>query len=120
MSSDRSTVTTVSPDACSSFSLKRMVWNGPVRAPMAPMRACRKPAHRPADAPEALEVGREFRAVDVHRVAGRVGEGDAVLVEVVGDRDLSAEGVAAAVDVDLVDLVVAGLDEHRHAEFAHA
>ena len=73
-------------------------------------------AHDAADAHEAVEIGGEFLAVDVGGVAGRVGERDAVLVEIVGDRELAAEGVAAAGDVDLVDLVVARLQQDRHAE----
>ena len=49
-------------------------------------------------------------------MARRVGERDAILVEIVGDRELAAEGVATARDVDLVDLVIAGLQQDRHAE----
>ena len=73
-------------------------------------------AHDAADAHEAVEIGGEFLAVDVAGVAGRVGERDAVLVEIVGDRELAAEGVAAAGDVDLVDLVIARLKQDRHVE----
>ena len=43
MISDRSTGTTVMPDACSSFSLKRTVWNAAGRVPICPIRAPRMP-----------------------------------------------------------------------------
>ena len=69
-----------------------------------------------ADPDESVEVGGEFVAVDVAGVACRVGEGHAVLVEIVGDRELAAEGVPAALDVDLVDLVIARLKQDRHVE----
>jgi hypothetical protein len=49
-------------------------------------------------------------------VACRIGEAHAVLVEVVGDRDLAAKRVTPAVNVDLVDLVIAGLKQDRNAE----
>ena len=75
-----------------------------------------QPAYDAADPDEPVEIGGEFVAVDVARVARRVGERHAVLIEVVGDRELAAEGVAAARDVDLVDFVVARLEQDRNAE----
>ena len=41
---------------------------------------------------------------------------DAILIEVVGDRKFAAKSVAAAVDVDFVDLVVARLKQDRNVE----
>jgi hypothetical protein len=49
-------------------------------------------------------------------VACRIGEAHAVLVEVVGDRDLAAKRVTPAVNVHLVDLVIAGLKQDRNVE----
>ena len=115
MISERSTVTTVSPDACRSFSLKRIVWNAPVRAPIDPMRAL-EAADDPADPDKPVEVGREFLAADVAGVAGRIGERNAVLVEIICDGELAAESVPAALDVDLVDFVIARLQEDRDAK----
>ena len=43
MISERSTGMTVMPEACSSFSLARTVWKAAGRAPIAPMRALRRP-----------------------------------------------------------------------------
>ena len=102
-------MTTVSPEACRSFSLKRIVWNAPVRAPIEPIRACFRPRTTRQIRDEPVEIGGEFLAVDVAGVARRVGERHAILIEIVGDRELAAEGVPAAGEVDLVDFVVAGL-----------
>ncbi len=93
-----------------------MVWNGDVRAPIAPIRACFRPRTVRQTAAKRAEIVAEFVAVDVERVERRVGEADAVLIEIVGHRDLAAERVAAAVNVDLVDLVIAGLQQDRNAE----
>ena len=43
------------------------------------------------------------------------GEGDAVLMEAVLDRELAAVGVAAVLEIHLADLVRIGLDENRLA-----
>ena len=69
-----------------------------------------------ADAREAVEVGGELVAGDVGGMRRRVGEVDAVLVEVVAHRELAAERVAPAAQVDLVEFVVRRLHEHRHIE----
>ena len=45
-----------------------------------------------------------------------VGEGDTILVEIVVVGELAAKGVAAAGDIDLVDLVVACLEENGQVE----
>ena len=74
MISERSTVTTVMPEACKSFSLKRMVWNAPVRAPIEPMRAFLSP-HAHGICARNVEVGGEFLAIDIAGVTGRIGEG---------------------------------------------
>ena len=67
MISERSTVTTVRPEACSSFSLKRIVWKAPVRAPIEPTRAFFRPRTTRQTRDEAVEIGGEFLAVDVAR-----------------------------------------------------
>ena len=46
----------------------------------------------------------------------RVGEGDAILVEIVADTDLSAESITAAVKIHLVVLVVASLHHDGHVQ----
>ena len=38
------------------------------------------------------------------------------LVEVVGDREFAAKRVTSAMDVDLVDLVIAGLKQDRNIQ----
>ena len=48
---------------------------------------------------------------------GGIREGDAILIEVVADGNLAAEGIAAAVEVHLVVLIVAGLYQHRYVQF---
>ena len=50
---------------------------------------------------------------------GRVGERDAILVEVAGNGQLAAERVAAPLQVGLVERVVAGLQQYRHLEIGH-
>ena len=116
MISERSTVTTVRPEACSSFSLKRIVWKAPVRAPIEPIRAFFRPRTTRQTRTKRSRSAANSSPSTSRGVAGRVGERDAVLVEIVGDRELAAEGVAAAGDVDLVDLVVARLQQDRHVE----
>ncbi len=116
MISERSTVTTVMPEPCSNFSLNRMVWNAPVRAPIDADTGAFQSTHDAADTHETIEVRSELLSVDVAGVARRVGEGDVILIEVVGDRKFAAESVAAAGKVDLVDLIVAGLQQNRDAE----
>ena len=116
MISERSTGTTVMPEAWSSFSLARMVWKaaGPGADGADPGVA--QSADHPADPGEELEVLREGGAVEGHGVGAGVREGNAVLVEVVADGQLAAEGVAAVERVELVQLVVAGLHEDGHAQ----
>ena len=42
--------------------------------------------------------------------------GEAVLAQVAADRDLAAEGVAAALEVEMGDVVRIGLDEDGHVQ----
>ena len=49
-----------------------------------------------------------------------VGKRNAVLIEVVANGYLAAECITAAVEIDLVVLVVAGLYEHRHVQVGTA
>lgn len=69
---------------------------------------------------ELVDVFHEIIAIYGIGVEACVGEGDAVLVEVVAHRYLAAEGVASAVEVHLVVLVVACLHEYGHVEFGAA
>ena len=50
-------------------------------------------------------------------MAGRLGKRNAILIEVVGDRDLSAERIAALANADLVNLVIGGLQQDRQVQF---
>ena len=59
-------------------------------------------------------------AVDGIRVQGGVSERYAVLVKIVAHRNLSAESIAATVEVDLVVLVVTSLNQHRHIQLCAA
>ena len=43
-------------------------------------------------------------------------EGEAVLAQVVADRDLAAEGVAAALDVERSQVIRVGLHQDRHIQ----
>ena len=49
-------------------------------------------------------------------MACRIGEAHSILVEVVSDRELAAKRITPAVDVHLVDLVIAGLKEDRNVQ----
>jgi len=59
----------------------------------------------------------EAGAGEAHGVGLGDGVLDAVLAENVHDGDLAAEGVAAVGGIQLVEFVIAGLDQDRHAEF---
>ena len=73
-------------------------------------------ADHAADSDKSVEIAREFGAIDVARMAGRIGERHAILVEIVGHRKLTAERISPACNVDLVDFVVARLQQDRDAE----
>ena len=73
-------------------------------------------AHDPACSSESIEIAGEFLSADVACMARRIGEAHSVLVEVVGDREFAAKRVTPAVDVDLVDLVIAGLKQDRDVQ----
>ena len=79
--------------------------------------ACiRQSTNRAADCREATEIFAEGLTVDIERMKGCVSEADSVLIEVVGDRYLTAEGIAPVMDVDLVDLVVTRLQQNRNVQ----
>ncbi len=62
----------------------------------------------------------EFFAVGVDGVAVGQAELDAILIEVVGHRELAAEGVAATGDRQLARGVGEGMHQHRHAQAGEA
>jgi len=70
---------------------------GPDRADPRALQA----AHDPANPHEPVQVGGELGAVDVAGMSRRIGPRHAILIEIVGDRDLAAESVPATLDVDL-------------------
>ena len=72
--------------------------------------------HHAADAGELDDVGLHQRVVDVVGVQGGIGERDTVLIQVVADRDLAAESVAAVIQVHFVVVVVIGLDQDGHIQ----
>ena len=87
-----------------------------MRAPIEPIRACLRPrTTRHVRANRSRSRGK-FLPADVACMACRIGEAHAVLVEVVGDREFAAKRVTPAVDVDLVDLVIAGLKQDRDVQ----
>ena len=47
---------------------------------------------------------------------GGIGEGDAVLIEVIADGDLATEGVTTRIEIHFVVLIVASLYHHGHVE----
>ena len=77
-------------------------------------------AHDAADGGEPLEVGLELGGVGGFGVQGGEGVGDAVLLEVVADGHLAAEGVAAEGDAHLAGGVGRGLDEDGDVEVGEA
>ena len=72
-------------------------------------------AHDAADGGEPGEVGLELGRVRRFGVQRGERVGDAVLLEVVADRHLAAEAVAAEGDGHLAGVVGRGLDEDGHA-----
>ena len=107
---------TVIPDAWSSFSLKRTVLKiAGQRAHRADARLL-EAAHHPAHAEELRQVRLELRIAGQDRVLLGDGERDAVLIEVVGQRNLAAERIPALRHVELVRLVGVRLHQHRHGE----
>ena len=70
-----------------------------------------------ADASELVHVLLELLAIDAVSVETGEGEGDAILIEVIADRNLAAESIATAIQINLVVVVVAGLNQHGHIEF---
>ena len=68
------------------------------RAPIAPMRTLLEAAHNAADRREPRQVGLELGRVRRLGVQRRQRVGNAVLLQVVADRHLAAEAVAAEGD----------------------
>ena len=81
-----------------------------------PDAAVAKTVHHTADGGETAQVLGQQLTVDGIGVESGVGEGNAVLVEIVAYRYLAAESVTPAVKVHLVVLVVTGLHQYGHAE----
>ena len=104
------------PDRSNSFSLNRTVLNAAGRAPMAPMRApFRLLTTRQVAANRRRSARKQgLSGATVWRRGERIA--DAVLAEVVADRHLAAEAVAAMLDRHAPALVREGVDEHRHVE----
>ena len=78
-----------------------------------------RPAHAVgdlADAHEPVEVGAERVALHGDGVALGERVGEAVLAQVAAGRDLAAEGVAAALQVEGGDVIGVGLQEDGHIE----
>ena len=70
-----------------------------------------------AYAGELIDVLLELLAIDAVGVEAGERVGNAILIEVVADRDLAAECIATAVEVNLVVVVVTGLHKHGHVQF---
>ena len=75
--------------------------------------------HHTADGRKLVDVLCQQRVVNAVGVEGGVGEGNAILIEVVADGNLSAESITALVERHLVVLVVAGLYQNGYAEVGH-
>ena len=74
-------------------------------------------SYNTAYAGELIDVLLELLAIDAVGVEAGEREGNAILIEVVADRDLAAECIATAVEVNLVVVVVTGLHKHGHIQF---
>ena len=90
------------------------------RAPMAPKRTLRRP--RTMRQTAANQARSALNSCGVGGFGVQRGErvGDSVLLEVVADRHLAAEGVAAEGDAHLAGRVGRGLDEDGHAQVGEA
>ena len=69
-----------------------------------------------ADACELVEVLSQHRGVDRISMESGVSERNTVLIEVVANGNLAAEGIPAVVEVHLVVAVIASLHEYRHIQ----
>ena len=105
------------PEACRSFSLARMVWKAAGRAPIAPMRArCagrrprgrRRRSTRGRAANSGLSMATVWVAVSVN--------GMPYCRRLLHTEILPQNESRRCRGVELVELVVAGLHQHRHAE----
>ena len=74
-------------------------------------------SYNTANAGELIDVLLELLAIDAVGVEAGEREGNAILIEVVADRDLAAECIATAVEVNLVVVVVTGLHKYGHVQF---
>ena len=71
-----------------------------------------QPVHHAADGSKLLQVFLQQVAINRIGVERGVCEGNAILIEVVADGNLAAEGVTATVKVHLVVLIVTSLHQH--------
>ena len=90
------------------------------RAPMAPKRTFFSPRTMRQTAANHCQVRLELSGVRRLGVQRRQRVGDAVLLQVVADRHLAAEAVAAEGDAHLAGRVGRGLDQHGHLQVGEA
>jgi hypothetical protein len=74
------------------------------------------PQHHVAHPCREVESGDRVFTVDRKRMGQGVGEGVVVLAEIVLHREFAAESIPAFCHAELVQIVVAGLNERRHVE----
>ena len=75
--------------------------------------------HHTADGRKLVDVLYQQRVVNAVGVEGGVGEGNAILIEVVADRNLSTESITALVECHFIILVVTSLYQNRNAKVGH-
>ena len=74
-------------------------------------------SYNAANAGELIDVLLELLAIDAIGVEAGEGEGDAILIKIVANRDLATECIATAVEVNLVVVVVTSLHKYGHVQF---
>ena len=109
-------MTTLIPNDWSIFSLKRMVLKFPGRAPIAPKRAFFKPFDHTANTDKFCQIGLEAIRQWVNSVQFGQGVGVSILAQIVANRDLAAEPIAAAFHRQLVQVVRISLDQNGHIQ----
>ena len=75
--------------------------------------------HHAAYGRKLVDVLCQQRVVDAVGMEGGVGKGNAILIEVVADGNLTAESIATLIKRHLIILVVASLYQNGHAEVSH-
>ncbi len=116
MISERSTGTTVMPEAWSSFSLARTVWKAAGRAPMAPMRALRRPL---VTRQTLAKCSRSFANAGLSSATVWVAvsvNGMPYCRRLQQTEILPQNESRRCCGAELVEVVVAGLHQHGHAE----